>query len=366
MYVSSRLLEDNLSNVEKLHLRRFVVFSILCLLTLEPTLAAEPSAQTATLVGDFNHDHKVDHDDLRILTKAFGQRSTGKHFDLALDLNGDGAIDISDVAFLKDRWTDKTPMSVYLVGDVKRDGRVNSSNANQPATVWGTSIRKSSFSPSVNVNHSSTINNSAAGAINAQMQSKGIDSITSILSGAGAVQEDAVPTPPPQATVMASAEPRLATPLVAAVPGDVNGDGLVDISDTQKLSASWGLTSNDPGFNPEADLNHDGIINGQDLTALASLMAKVDLNSVASVRDGLIKAGYFSAEQYADFVGALVFGEVFQRLKIDALGKLLIEKGFIRSDIPDVATLYARLGQKGIDPVEWKLRPYGFLSAIGD
>lgn len=48
----------------------------------------------------------------------------------------------------------------------------------------------------------------------------------------------------------------------AAVPGDLNGDGVVNAADLALLLNAWGST------NPAADLNDDGIVNGVDLGIL--------------------------------------------------------------------------------------------------
>jgi len=45
----------------------------------------------------------------------------------------------------------------------------------------------------------------------------------------------------------------------ASVPGDANGDGIVDVEDLLIVLAQWGTTG------PEGDVNHDGIVNVVDL-----------------------------------------------------------------------------------------------------
>ncbi len=47
--------------------------------------------------------------------------------------------------------------------------------------------------------------------------------------------------------------------------GDANRDGVVDIADANLISISLGLSAGDPGFNPLADLNSDGVVNALDL-----------------------------------------------------------------------------------------------------
>ena len=53
---------------------------------------------------------------------------------------------------------------------------------------------------------------------------------------------------------------------VAAAPGDLNGDGSVGCDDIAVVMASFGKTSGQPGYNPVADVNHDGVVNVKDLS----------------------------------------------------------------------------------------------------
>jgi len=49
--------------------------------------------------------------------------------------------------------------------------------------------------------------------------------------------------------------------LKVKIPGDVNGDGIVNIIDMVLLRAAYGSTPTQPNWNPEADINRDGVIN---------------------------------------------------------------------------------------------------------
>jgi len=54
------------------------------------------------------------------------------------------------------------------------------------------------------------------------------------------------------------------------IPGDLDGDGDVDLADLAALLASYGACEGDPGFNPAADLDESGCV---DLTDLATLLS---------------------------------------------------------------------------------------------
>jgi virginiamycin B lyase len=57
-----------------------------------------------------------------------------------------------------------------------------------------------------------------------------------------------------------------ATTYVAVAPGDLNGDGAVNCADINVVRSSFGKTVGQPGYNPVADVNHDGVVNVKDLS----------------------------------------------------------------------------------------------------
>ena len=56
--------------------------------------------------------------------------------------------------------------------------------------------------------------------------------------------------------------------LTAAIPGDLNGDGLVNFVDVGIFKSAFGAVDGDEDYNPAADLNDDGVINFVDLRLL--------------------------------------------------------------------------------------------------
>jgi hypothetical protein len=51
--------------------------------------------------------------------------------------------------------------------------------------------------------------------------------------------------------------------------GDVNGDNRVNIDDWIAFDAAWGTHAGDPGWNAQADINDDGVVNNDDGVLIA-------------------------------------------------------------------------------------------------
>jgi hypothetical protein len=62
--------------------------------------------------------------------------------------------------------------------------------------------------------------------------------------------------------------------LVKVCLGDVNGDGLVNIIDLTLIAFAYGSLEGEPDYNPDADLNCDGIVDMQDLVKAARNLGK--------------------------------------------------------------------------------------------
>lgn len=63
--------------------------------------------------------------------------------------------------------------------------------------------------------------------------------------------------------------------ILVLIPGDVNGDNVVDIFDLVSIAIAFGALQGDPNYNPAADLNNDGTIDIFDLVGSAVNFAKV-------------------------------------------------------------------------------------------
>jgi hypothetical protein len=49
----------------------------------------------------------------------------------------------------------------------------------------------------------------------------------------------------------------------------VNGDGWINCQDVAIVKASFGTKNGQPGFDPRADVNHDGVVNVLDLAIVS-------------------------------------------------------------------------------------------------
>ena len=55
-----------------------------------------------------------------------------------------------------------------------------------------------------------------------------------------------------------------------SLPGDIDGDGIVNVFDLSALGKAYGSTPSTPNWNPEADINSDGAINIFDIGIMSS------------------------------------------------------------------------------------------------
>ena len=65
------------------------------------------------------------------------------------------------------------------------------------------------------------------------------------------------------------ADPAIYYEIISRVPGDINGDGVVDWLDMAAFADAWLATPASPNWNARADMVSDGIINFLDFAVLA-------------------------------------------------------------------------------------------------
>ena len=56
--------------------------------------------------------------------------------------------------------------------------------------------------------------------------------------------------------------------------GDINWDGIIDSRDKDLMQAAWRSKPGDPNWNPDADLNGDGVVGLDDLGTLGRNLGK--------------------------------------------------------------------------------------------
>jgi hypothetical protein len=54
-------------------------------------------------------------------------------------------------------------------------------------------------------------------------------------------------------------------------PGDIDGDGVVDLTDFTLFAAAYNTSLGDPGYEPAADMDGDGVIDLTDFTLFAAV-----------------------------------------------------------------------------------------------
>ena len=69
--------------------------------------------------------------------------------------------------------------------------------------------------------------------------------------------------------------PLLAVDFGSLRDGDLNGDNQVDNFDVAALKAAFGNGERDANFDPAADFNGDGVVDGQDFSRMAANINRV-------------------------------------------------------------------------------------------
>ncbi|MEO6810883.1 MAG: dockerin type I domain-containing protein, partial [Isosphaeraceae bacterium] len=103
--------------------------------------------------------------------------------------------------------------------------------------------------------------------------------------------------------------------LSTTLPGDINGDGKVDLSDMQAFAPAYLSHIGDGFYNPAADANHNGFIGQGDaklmVRNLAPITPRIPLNVQVALAPG----------QYVHNSGFIVSGGITNRKEITIVGK---------------------------------------------
>jgi hypothetical protein len=208
--------------------------------------------------GDLDGDGIVTADDLLLLETMVGSAPTGPHD--ARDLNGDGKIDNLDVELLLAHCGNNCPSLNATTTSLTSSA--NKVQFTQPITFTATvagSVPKGAVSFVVDGQAADVglLGGTDQASVILNSLSIGSHTISALYSG------DRKNAPSESASVSVS---------IVAVPGDVNGDGVVDCLDLDLVKAAFGTKTGQPAFNPAADVNHDGVVNVLDLSYVARMV----------------------------------------------------------------------------------------------
>jgi hypothetical protein len=223
------------------------------------TLTATLQTAGPTVVkGDLNGDGLVTLDDLLLLETFVGSTPTGAND--ARDLNGDGKIDNLDVELLLAHCGNNCPSLNATTTSLTSSA--NKVQFTQPITFTATvagSVPKGAVSFVVDGQAADVglLGGTDQASVILNSLSIGSHTISALYSG------DRKNAPSESASVSVS---------IVAVPGDVNGDGVVDCLDLDLVKAAFGTKTGQPAFNPAADVNHDGVVNVLDLSYVARMV----------------------------------------------------------------------------------------------
>jgi len=211
--------------------------------------------------GDVDGDGVVTVQDLLLLESMVGSTPTGA--DDARDLNGDGKIDNSDVQALLTLCGARCPALAATITSLLPSA--THVNYTQPITLTGSVSGNGGQAPTGTVVFVADGQVAEVGMLGSTHQTSVV--LSSLLVGTHGVTAfyngDANNAP-------SSSQPLSIT--VAAVVGDVNGDGVVNCLDLALVRAAFNTRTGQPGYNAAADINHDGVVNVLDLAMVSKLI----------------------------------------------------------------------------------------------
>ncbi len=93
------------------------------------------------------------------------------------------------------------------------------------------------------------------------------------------------------------------------LPGDVNGDGQVNVADLVPFAKAFGSSQNDPNYNPAADFDQNGYINIYDAKAIERNMPPLTPNRPLNAVINLLPS------DQADYAGPQELGGVYHEAR---------------------------------------------------
>jgi hypothetical protein len=252
------------------------------------------------LIGDINGDGMVDIYDAIRLSNAFGTKLGDKGWNPDADLMPDGVVDWSDWLLLSSMFNRKiTNPGSSVLGPIAWNLTISTplgQTQNDTVVILSNYIVYSDYSFNTTLKQLSfNIASSIDGFCNVAIPETS-------MSGAFTVYLDDVPTP----SVITSNVPgdlsfwngyaegadylnisatryfiyfdttglsqkvRIVSEYVNKILGDADGNGWVNVLDAIDLSNSFGKSTGQTGFNPDADFDHSGVVNVLDAITLAT------------------------------------------------------------------------------------------------
>jgi hypothetical protein len=211
--------------------------------------------------GDLDGDGIVTVQDLLLLEAMVGSTPTGAND--ARDLNGDGKIDNLDVQALLTLCGANCPsLTATTTSLATSAGPLEYA---QPVTFTSAVAGTGPKPPTGSVSFLADGQLVDIGTIGTTEQASAVSSSLTI----GAHKISALYSGDQHNEPSASASVSVT---IVAIPGDVNGDGVVNCLDLDLVKAAFGTKTGEAAFNPAADVNHDGVVNVLDLSFVARLV----------------------------------------------------------------------------------------------
>ena len=206
------------------------------------------------VIGDINGDGSITIADFLAMATIFGKRTGETGFNALADINGDGVINGTDFNHYQMAFNMVMGRGVnYKLGDINGDGNITIADYLALAGMFGRTTGQTGFNSLADLNSDGKIDGIDFGRFNTLMD----------ISALG---------------------PNIKS-------GDLNGDGATTIADYLSLSSMFGKRTGEAGFNANADLNSDGVIDSTDFKIMEVLYKasneSTSLNSSSNLASAL-------------------------------------------------------------------------------